>query len=188
MKSFSDKSDIWSLGCILFKLCTGEEAFPDDADTIWLDFTKEKRDVTVHGIDEPQNGQLCDIIAKTLDTEAPNRPSATSLRRALAEIVTSPAIEIRYEKTSNFDAHLTHQVNFAIAGITQTTIVERDTLIKYLNSIPSLLDKAFSYRWTMNDRSRICLLISNAMRLSRLLFRSTERFDKYSFLLYGTRL
>lgn len=126
VKSFTDKSDIWSVGCILFNLCTGETAFPEDADTIRLDEAKGKRAVTIRGIDEAQNGRLCDIIARTLDIGAPNRPSANPLRKQLAEIITSPVTELcsmpaafRGDKTSNFGADLADHINFTIPTITQ---------------------------------------------------------------------
>jgi serine/threonine protein kinase len=77
---FSNKVDIWSLGCILYELAVGQKAFNSDIAVFYHKMTGIKLEVK---LDESFNedGKRCimDSIARMLEIEGSARPSASAL-------------------------------------------------------------------------------------------------------------
>jgi serine/threonine protein kinase len=83
--SFNKKADIWSIGCILFELCTGTKAFGDDWATLQFAYAKKKRSVVIPGVCKPLISWLCNRFQESLDLDPKKRLSAEDLRRALED-------------------------------------------------------------------------------------------------------
>ena len=83
--TFNKKVDIWSIGCILFELCTGTKAFQDDWITLEFAHAKKKWSVEIPGICRSLGSWLCNIIQECFDLDPKKRLSAECLRRALAD-------------------------------------------------------------------------------------------------------
>jgi serine/threonine protein kinase len=83
--TFNKKVDVWSIGCILFELCTGTKAFRDDWATLQFAHAKKKRSVEIPGICKSLRSWLCNIIQESFDLDPKKRLSAEYLRRALED-------------------------------------------------------------------------------------------------------
>lgn len=85
-QTYNKKVDIWSLGCILFEMCTGKKAFVSDGAVLEFSRRSRKFDVTLPEIGEPENTCLVALIRRTLESSPKKRPSALLVQRTVQEI------------------------------------------------------------------------------------------------------
>lgn len=81
---YSQKLDVWSLGCILFEVCTGTKAFATDFAVLEYLFSKAKRDVPLpNWIPEASKQHLTLWIHAMLNQDYENRPSSDQMCKEL---------------------------------------------------------------------------------------------------------
>jgi serine/threonine protein kinase len=75
---FSKETDIWSLGCILYELLTGQRLFKSDEFVYRYAFTREPPEISLHGVYEPAIFQITQLILSTINLDQ-GRPSVENL-------------------------------------------------------------------------------------------------------------
>lgn len=83
--TYNKKTDIWSLGCILYELCVGEKAFGGDMAAVIFAQKGKMRTVTID-VSEPRNMYLSWLISHTLHPNPSNRPSAAAIQQKFSEL------------------------------------------------------------------------------------------------------
>ena len=73
---FTNKVDIWALGCILFKITTGNAPFQGDWNVIEYAQRNDKLPISVEGLPEFENNLLYDLVNELLSREWRLRPRA----------------------------------------------------------------------------------------------------------------
>ena len=85
---YNKKVDIWSLGCILFEISTGQKAFDTDFCVFEFIFSKIKRDLPFSTwFDEITRTIVSSWVNEMLEIEFQKRPSVDQLCQRLAELV-----------------------------------------------------------------------------------------------------
>ena len=83
---YNTKTDIWSIGCIIFELCTGGKLFIGDWQVMGYSKGSEQRCFTLPFVYEPARKDLIAIIQNSIRINALMRPSANNLIHALTEL------------------------------------------------------------------------------------------------------
>ena len=80
MPRFTSKVDIWSLGCVMYELCTGKRAFESDF-SIFMSAQNPPLHLVIHmeGAEERTNARLQTILQAMLEFNPSKRPTAESL-------------------------------------------------------------------------------------------------------------
>lgn len=99
-KTSSEKSDIWSLGAILFELITG--SLPTESDFSRIDLLLSSRGIS---------GNLREIISSCLNIEENNRPTASKLHIVAQDVLSSQTGE-----TTNNDNNEKHRSSLRDIG------------------------------------------------------------------------
>jgi serine/threonine protein kinase/Flp pilus assembly protein TadD len=83
--TYSQKSDIWGLGCIFYELATGERPFKDDWNVSkYYENSNKKLEVPISSLPETLREHLNGIINKFLAEDFARRPSAKDAFRLLS--------------------------------------------------------------------------------------------------------
>lgn len=82
--SFTNKVDIWALGCILHELSTGKKLFPDDISTNIFYTQDSALNICVPWLSEPWRSYLCEAIGILLEKDRNDRPGALVLSQTFS--------------------------------------------------------------------------------------------------------
>lgn len=83
LRTFSDKVDIWALGCILFELSVKKKAFSSDWDIHEHATRKHKLFIVLpESIESPARKFLKNLIHEMLKINSKQRPTASELHRS----------------------------------------------------------------------------------------------------------
>ena len=87
--TFNKKVDIWSLGCILFELITGQKAFESDFHVFEFLASSSKRELSnsSNWLDELLKTSFTSVIDTTLQSDYRKRPSADSLLNVIDDLI-----------------------------------------------------------------------------------------------------
>ena len=82
MSSYDEKSDIWSLGCVLYEMCTQKKTFDGDNP---LAIVKKIIGVQFEPVSKklPYSSRLRNLIGKMIQKEPRKRPSSDDLEKVL---------------------------------------------------------------------------------------------------------
>jgi serine/threonine protein kinase len=78
--AFTQKSDIWSAGCILFELAIGEKRFATDVAVLYHRDANPQLNIELDGFDENTATLIIDSIQRMHDAEPQRRPPASELQ------------------------------------------------------------------------------------------------------------
>lgn len=80
-KPYDSKSDIWSLGCVIYEMCTLKPPFrAEDMDGLYKKVIKGQ----YSKIGSEYSDSLCNVIYSMLKVNPSNRPNGKQLLRSLA--------------------------------------------------------------------------------------------------------
>lgn len=85
-QTYNKKVDIWSLGCILFELCTGRMPFASDGAVLLFAQQRAELVITLPDVAEPERAYLVALISRTLHPSPKRRPSSLLVQRAIQGI------------------------------------------------------------------------------------------------------
>ena len=86
-QQFTNRSDIWAVGCILFDGCSSlRRAFSSDIETTRFAERNGDMSLALDGLAEPRQSSLIELTRKTLDINPGNRSSAEDLRALLGKL------------------------------------------------------------------------------------------------------
>jgi serine/threonine protein kinase len=85
--TYNKKVDIWSLGCILHELATGEKVFQTDTATFEFAISDQKVLVQLPLFDKPARSAISELLDETLRIDFRRRPTAEVVRRKVSELV-----------------------------------------------------------------------------------------------------
>ena len=78
-KRYTNKVDIWSMGCILYELATGKRAFEDDWEVFQYRYSgKSKHIVLDKTFDSHSSKTIASYVVKMLQIASSARPSAST--------------------------------------------------------------------------------------------------------------
>ena len=81
-KRYTNKVDIWSMGCILYELATGRRAFEDDWEVLQYRYSgKSKNIVLEETFDSHSSETIANYVLEMLQIASSARPSASALSR-----------------------------------------------------------------------------------------------------------
>ena len=82
--TYNEKVDIWSLGCILHELATGEKAF--HSDTVTFEFAMSDQSILAELslFDDPVRSAISELLDETLRIDFRMRPTAEVVRRKIS--------------------------------------------------------------------------------------------------------
>ena len=83
---YNKKTDIWSLGCILFELCTGEKLFNTHWEVWNYAVGRNSRTISFSSLREPSRGEFAAIVQATIDCDVDKRPTLESLTKSFAKL------------------------------------------------------------------------------------------------------
>jgi serine/threonine protein kinase len=81
-KRYTNKVDVWSMGCILYEIATGNRAFEDDWEVLQYRYSgKSKNIVFEETFDSHSSETIANHVVEMLQISSSARPSASALSR-----------------------------------------------------------------------------------------------------------
>jgi serine/threonine protein kinase len=117
MAQYSTKTDIWSLGCILYELVTYRRAFLDDFAVFRFLFCPAPLPFDVNAVGDRAKAATWQLISRMLDVAPSNRPSADDLS------VIFGALTERILKESTSSVDCASSIEFEVKQRTYTLIL-----------------------------------------------------------------
>lgn len=100
---YSKLTDIWSLGCILYELCTSKPAFANDFQTFDFRSTQSLPFPFVSGLSDKFKSEASSWIQEMLQREPSSRPTAAALIGKFEDLIkTATDIPIRKAETADY--------------------------------------------------------------------------------------
>ena len=96
--SYTKKVDIWSVGCILYEICTDQQAFNSDMAALDYMQTKAKCGMSISIFDERSNRRLTHLLRSMLDSSGSKRPSAEAVHDVFQDMMEICHLTKEYEK------------------------------------------------------------------------------------------
>jgi serine/threonine protein kinase len=106
---FSQKVDLWAIGCILYELIAGEPLFDGDHEIIRFAADEKGLEMPIFPFAKATNFFLLDLIRKVLSVTPNDRGSAVELTDMLAKFRIRPTPgETKYDWVTGGDEELRH--------------------------------------------------------------------------------